>query len=51
MDEEGHEVACHGFGHIEIFKQTKNEFKDDVCKSKSLLEDLFKSITSCPGLL
>ena len=40
MDEEGHEVACHGFDHIEIFKQTKNEFKDDVYKSKSLLEEI-----------
>ena len=40
MDKEGHEIACHGYGHIEIFKQSKEDFQDDVYKSKSLLEDL-----------
>ena len=40
MHEEGHEIACHGYDHVEIFKQSKVQFRDDVYKSKSLLEDL-----------
>jgi polysaccharide deacetylase family protein (PEP-CTERM system associated) len=37
---EGHEVASHGFGHIEIFRQSPAEFRDDISRSKTLLEDL-----------
>ena len=37
---EGHEVASHGYGHIEIFRQSPAEFRDDVSRSKALLEDL-----------
>ena len=37
---EGHEVASHGYGHIEIFEQTPEQFDRDVRKSKGLLEDL-----------
>jgi len=37
---EGHEVASHGYGHIEVFKQTPSEFRADLLRSKYLLEDL-----------
>lgn len=37
---EGHEVASHGYGHIEIFLQSPAEFRNDISRSKSLLEDL-----------
>src|SRR5262249_13261090 len=30
---EGHEVACHGYGHVEIFKQSRQEFAQDVQRS------------------
>ena len=43
MHNEGHEIACHGFNHIEIFNQSKIEFKNDVYKTKNLLEDLIGS--------
>lgn len=36
----GHEISCHGFNHIEIFKQSRTEFKQDVLKAKKLLEDI-----------
>lgn len=36
----GHEVACHGYGHRRVYTQTRHEFRDDVRKSKALLEDL-----------
>jgi len=37
---DGHEVACHGHGHLEVFRQSPNEFWDDVRRSKDLLEQI-----------
>jgi polysaccharide deacetylase family protein (PEP-CTERM system associated) len=37
---DGHEVACHGHGHVEIFKQTREEFAQDVRRSKDVLEQI-----------
>jgi len=34
----GHEIASHGYGHIEIFNQTPEQFADDVRRSKDLLQ-------------
>jgi polysaccharide deacetylase family protein (PEP-CTERM system associated) len=36
----GHEVASHGFGHRMITKMTQEEFREDVRKSKRILEDI-----------
>lgn len=36
----GHEVACHGSGHVEIFHQTPEEFRRDVQGAKTLLEEI-----------
>ena len=40
IDAKGHEVASHGYGHVEIFKQTRAEFAADVRRSKDFLEQL-----------
>lgn len=40
MEREGHEVACHGDGHEEVFEHSRAHFEDDVRRAKSLLEDL-----------
>jgi polysaccharide deacetylase family protein (PEP-CTERM system associated) len=40
MQERGHEVACHGMGHVEIFHQTPAEFRRDVQEAKSALEEI-----------
>lgn len=40
IDSSGHEVASHGYGHIEIFHQSRKEFAEDVGRSKDLLEDI-----------
>lgn len=37
---EGHEVACHGYGHRRVCQQSREEFREDVRRSKLLLEDL-----------
>lgn len=37
---EGHEVASHGFGHELITAQTVKQFRQDVRKTKAILEDL-----------
>ena len=36
----GHEIACHGWSHKLIYKQTPEEFRAETTRSKSLLEDL-----------
>jgi len=38
----GHEIASHGTNHYLVYKQTKEEFKEDVYKSKALLEDIIQ---------
>lgn len=40
IHEQGHEVASHGYGHVEIFHQTRHEFTEDVQRGKSVLEDI-----------
>jgi polysaccharide deacetylase family protein (PEP-CTERM system associated) len=37
---EGHEIASHGYGHLQVFKQTEEEFLQDLLKSKRLIESL-----------
>jgi polysaccharide deacetylase family protein (PEP-CTERM system associated) len=36
---EGHEVASHGYGHRLVYDMTRSAFREDVRRSKSLLED------------
>lgn len=36
----GHEVASHGYGHELVYSLRPSEFRDDVLRSKHLLEDL-----------
>ena len=36
----GHEIACHGYHHKLIRSQSYAEFRDDVRRAKSLLEDI-----------
>lgn len=36
----GHEIASHGFNHQAIFLQTPKAFREDISKSKKILEDL-----------
>jgi polysaccharide deacetylase family protein (PEP-CTERM system associated) len=38
--EQGHEIACHGYGHVEIFNQSRQEFAEDVRCSKDILEQI-----------
>ncbi|MCP9455349.1 MAG: DUF3473 domain-containing protein [Nitrospira sp.] len=38
--DQGHELASHGYGHELITNQRPDQFRDDVRKSKQLLEDI-----------
>lgn len=38
--ESGHELASHGYAHVRADQQTLDEFREDVLRTKSLLEDL-----------
>ncbi len=40
IQKEGHEIACHGYAHKLIYKQTKEEFREDIRKAKIILEDV-----------
>jgi len=37
---EGHEVASHGYNHTMINYQSKESFKEDIVKTKKILEDI-----------
>lgn len=52
IDSYGHEIASHSYAHQLVYKQSKKEFKDDLYKSKVILEDLIaKSVVAyrAPG--
>ncbi len=36
----GHELASHGYGHLRATEQSRDEFRTDVHRAKSLLEDI-----------
>lgn len=40
MHDRGHEIASHGYGHVEIFKQSRQQFEADVRRSKDVLEQI-----------
>jgi polysaccharide deacetylase family protein (PEP-CTERM system associated) len=35
----GHEIACHGYSHELIYRQTPREFHDETVRAKACLED------------
>lgn len=37
---EGHELACHGYDHIRVTQFNPEQFRSDLIKSKTLLEDI-----------
>lgn len=38
--DQGHELASHGYSHRRACEQTVEEFKEDISRSKALLEDI-----------
>lgn len=40
LAQQGHEVASHGYGHELVHTQTPTQFRDDVRRSRRILEDL-----------
>ncbi|MDF0665658.1 MAG: DUF3473 domain-containing protein [Nitrospira sp.] len=40
LAKQGHEIASHGYGHELVTNQTDSEFRDDVRRSKRILEGL-----------
>lgn len=36
----GHEIACHGYGHQLIYRHSAQEFRKDVSKAKTILENI-----------
>jgi polysaccharide deacetylase family protein (PEP-CTERM system associated) len=40
IQEESHEIACHGYAHKLIYTQSEEEFRQDIRKAKAILEDI-----------
>ena len=40
LAQQGHEIASHGYGHELVSTQTPHQFREDVRRSKQILEDL-----------
>lgn len=40
ISDAGHEVASHGYAHQLVYKQTPDEFREDIRKGKNLIEDI-----------
>jgi polysaccharide deacetylase family protein (PEP-CTERM system associated) len=38
--ESGHELASHGYAHVRVYQQMPEEFRQDVLRTKRILEDL-----------
>jgi polysaccharide deacetylase family protein (PEP-CTERM system associated) len=36
----GHEIACHGYGHVMPMQLTPQQFRDDVVRAKTILEEI-----------
>ncbi|MEX0645522.1 MAG: XrtA system polysaccharide deacetylase [Parvularculaceae bacterium] len=36
----GHELASHGYDHAKVYEQSREEFREDVGRTKMLLEDI-----------
>lgn len=36
----GHEIASHGYGHVSVFRQNRADFREDLVRSKAMLEDM-----------
>jgi polysaccharide deacetylase family protein (PEP-CTERM system associated) len=37
---QGHEIACHGYAHQLIYHHSREEFREDIHKAKTILEDI-----------
>jgi polysaccharide deacetylase family protein (PEP-CTERM system associated) len=40
IEEQGHEIACHGYGHELIYRIGPARFRDDVRRAKNILQDI-----------
>jgi polysaccharide deacetylase family protein (PEP-CTERM system associated) len=40
IDAAGHEVGCHSYWHRLIYRQTLEEFRQDLCRSRDVLQDI-----------
>lgn len=36
----GHELASHGYSHVRVTEQTPEQFREDITKTKKILEDI-----------
>ncbi len=42
----GHEIGCHSYWHRLIYTQTPDEFRDDLCRARDVLQDILSERVS-----
>jgi peptidoglycan-N-acetylglucosamine deacetylase len=42
ISQEGHEIASHGYGHLQVYKQDRDEFLSDLLRSKTVIEEIIR---------
>ncbi len=42
IDSDGHEIGSHGYGHELVYSLTLKQFREDLLKSKKILENIIK---------
>jgi len=42
IDKAGHEIACHGFSHELVYKQTPKRFREETIRAKGILENIIQ---------
>ena len=40
IQKQGHEIGCHGYAHKLIYQHSKDFFRDDIRKAKTILEEI-----------
>ncbi len=40
IDDAGHEIGSHGYWHRLVYNQTRDEFRNDIAKSREIIEDI-----------
>jgi polysaccharide deacetylase family protein (PEP-CTERM system associated) len=40
IHERGHEIGSHSYWHRLVYEQTADEFRDDLCRSRNVIEDI-----------
>lgn len=47
ISSKGHEIGCHGYYHRMIWQQTQQEFREEISRSRKVLQDISGQAVTC----